>query len=78
VAEIVDALHLKRMLRPFTRCMACNGHLDAIARKEVVDLVPARVYGRFRSFKQCKDCRRVYWRGTHFVRLTRLVAELRR
>jgi uncharacterized protein with PIN domain len=35
------------------------------------------VYRRFRSFKQCKYCRRVYWRGTHFLRLKRLVAELR-
>jgi len=25
VMEIVEALHLKRLLRPFTRCMACNG-----------------------------------------------------
>src|SRR5262245_8675751 len=38
VAEIVDALHLKRSFRPFTRCMACNGELVVIARKEVVDL----------------------------------------
>ena len=25
VTEIVEALHLKRLLRPFTRCMTCNG-----------------------------------------------------
>jgi uncharacterized protein with PIN domain len=77
VAEIVDALHLKRSFRPFTRCMACNGDLVAIARKEVVDLVPPRVYRRFRSFRQCHECRRVFWRGTHFLRLQRLVTGLR-
>jgi len=77
VAEIVEALQLKRLLRPFTRCMACNGALVAIARKEVVDLVPPRVYRRFRSFRQCHQCRRVFWRGTHFLRLQRLVTRLR-
>jgi uncharacterized protein with PIN domain len=77
VAEIVNALHLKRSFRPFTRCMACNGDLVAIARKEVVDLVPPRVYRRFRLFKRCGECERIYWRGTHFWRLRRLIAELR-
>jgi hypothetical protein len=77
VREIVEALHLKRMFRPFTRCMACNGNLVAIARKEVVDLVPPRVYRRFRSFSQCRECRRVFWRGTHVLRLQRLVVRLR-
>ncbi len=78
VAEIVEALHLTRAFRPFTRCMTCNGLLAAIARERVSELVPLRVYRRFRAFKQCKDCRRVYWRGTHFLRLQRLVAQVRR
>lgn len=77
LAEIVEALQLKRAFRPFTRCMTCNGVLVAIARADVADLVPPRVYRRFRSFKQCRECQRVYWRGTHFVRLQRLVADLR-
>jgi hypothetical protein len=76
-AEIIEALHLQRAFRPFTRCMTCNGGLVAIARGDVADLVPPRVYRRFRSFKQCKECRRVYWRGTHFVRLQRLVERYR-
>ena len=54
-----------------------NGLLSVVARKDVNGLVPPRVYRRFRSFKRCRDCRRVYWRGTHFARLQRLVAELR-
>jgi uncharacterized protein len=77
VAEVVGALHLKRALRPFTRCMTCNGGLVAIARDEVDSLVPPRVYRRFRSFKQCSDCQRVYWRGTHFLRLRSLVKKVR-
>lgn len=77
VSELVEALHLKRLLRPFTRCMACNGNLVAIERKDVVDLVPPRVYRRFRSFRQCDECRRIFWRGTHFLRLRRLVTRLR-
>jgi len=56
--------------------MACNGLLEAIPRTDVAALVPPRVYRRFRSFKQCRECRRVYWRGTHFLRLQRLLASV--
>jgi uncharacterized protein len=76
--ELVDALDLKRAFRPFSRCMSCNGLLAIVARSDVSALVPPRVYRRFRSFKQCRDCGRAYWRGTHFLRLQRLVAQARR
>jgi uncharacterized protein with PIN domain len=77
IEEVVEALQLTRAFRPFTRCMTCNGQLAAVARTDVNGLVPPRVYRRFRSFSQCRECRRVYWRGTHYVRLQRLVAHLR-
>ena len=76
--EVVEALDLRRAFRPFTRCMTCNGALTAVARVDVAGLVPPRVYRRFRSFKQCADCGRVYWRGTHFLRLQRLVIQVGR
>jgi uncharacterized protein with PIN domain len=42
----------------------------------VRDQVPALVYRRFRKFVRCGHCGRVYWRGTHFQRLQRLVARV--
>jgi uncharacterized protein with PIN domain len=77
IEEVVDALQLTRALRPFTRCMSCNGRLAPVARARVTGLVPPRVHGRFRAFTRCRICRRIYWRGTHFTRLQRLVAHLR-
>jgi uncharacterized protein with PIN domain len=77
VEEVVEALQLKRLFRPFTRCLTCNGQLAVLARTDVNGLVPPRVYRRFRSFRQCRECRRVYWRGTHYARLQHLVAHLR-
>lgn len=75
--ELVEALDLRRAFRPFTRCMTCNGVLGVIARAEVSGLVPPRVHRRFRAFKQCRECARVYWRGTHYLRLQRLVKQAR-
>jgi uncharacterized protein with PIN domain len=75
--EIVTALQLQLILRPFTRCMDCNGRLAPVARATTRDEVPDRVYRRFRAFVRCGRCRRIYWRGTHFLRLQRLVAKMR-
>jgi uncharacterized protein with PIN domain len=78
VSEVVAALSLNRVARPFTRCMSCNGVLEPISRLEVADEVPADVYRSFRRFARCRGCKQVYWRGTHFKRLTGLVMRARR
>jgi len=75
--EVVGALQLQRGLRPFTRCMSCNGRLATMVRAEAEGRVPLRVYRRFRAFARCRRCTRIYWRGTHFQRLQRLVARVR-
>ncbi len=77
IREVIEALSLRKDLRPFTRCMQCNGLLAPIARADVKDLVPERVFSRYRRFIQCRKCRRVYWRGTHFQSLLQLVGQTR-
>ena len=76
--DVVEALQLRRALRPFTRCMICNGALVAVARPSVEAVVPPRAFRRYRVFRRCRGCGRVYWRGTHYQRLEALVSRLRR
>jgi uncharacterized protein with PIN domain len=76
--EVVEALQLRRSLRPFTRCMMCNGTLALVSRPSVKSVVPPLAFARFRVFHRCRECRRVYWRGTHYKRLQHLVSKIRR
>jgi uncharacterized protein with PIN domain len=78
IEEVVAALQLRRLIRPFTRCLICNALLDRMDRADALGRVPARVYRRFRVFIRCRGCGRIYWRGTHYRRLQRLVAQVRR
>lgn len=75
--EVIQALALHRAVEPFTRCMSCNAKLRPVARAAVKDRVPSRVFKRFRRFVRCSGCERIYWRGTHFLRLEQLVARVR-
>jgi len=71
--EIVQAFDLQRLIRPFSRCLECNGAIRPVAGDRVRDrLAPAIVQG-FDRFWECADCRRVYWRGTHYRRLLQRV-----
>jgi len=76
IAEIVRRFDLARAVRPFTRCMACNGALAEAAKAEVAAAVPERVAAAHREFRRCPGCGRIYWEGTHHQRMRRWIAEL--
>jgi uncharacterized protein len=51
---------------PFSRCPECNGELVDLPADAARDLVPPYVWHTQSLFRQCPDCSRVYWRGTHW------------
>lgn len=78
--EVLLRFDLTTELRPFTRCMACNGRLQEVskeqARASIPAKVPAQVMERHEEFRRCPQCGRVYWKGTHYQRMERWIAEL--
>lgn len=71
--EVLGRFQLRRLLRPFTRCLRCNGLLRAVQKEAVADRVPPRSLEAFDEFLRCEGCARVYWRGSHYDRLARLI-----
>ncbi|MTE20063.1 hypothetical protein F0L17_13230 [Streptomyces sp. TRM43335] len=61
-------------LTPWTRCTACNGLLDPVAKEEVEHLLRPGTRRTYDDFARCRDCGHVYWRGAHGDRLEALVA----
>lgn len=75
-AEVVQRFDLTRAMRPFTRCMECNGVLEPISREQAREVVPERVAAAHDEFRQCPECGRVFWKGSHYDRMRRFVEEL--
>ncbi|HET9483687.1 MAG TPA: DUF5615 family PIN-like protein [Xanthomonadales bacterium] len=69
VREVLDRFHLERLVAPFTRCVSCNGPIARIAADEARPRVPDAVADCHADFSECRDCRRVYWPGSHVDRL---------
>jgi uncharacterized protein with PIN domain len=74
--EVFDRLDLARSARPFTRCLICNTPLHAIDKAQVAARVPPGVLQRHERFAICDGCARVFWEGTHWQRMRRLVDSL--
>ena len=48
------------------RCMECGGALEEVPKETIQEQLPPRVKQRFDAFFRCAECRKVYWRGTHW------------
>ena len=59
IAEIVDRFDLARAIRPFTRCMACNGMLEGVAREQVRERIPPLAAELHDEFRRCGQCGRI-------------------
>jgi uncharacterized protein with PIN domain len=77
LGEVLRALQLEGAMTPFSRCRECNTHLVDVARDEVLERLPEKVRGLYDRFKRCPGCERVYWEGSHFARMKRLIDGLR-
>jgi uncharacterized protein len=61
-------------LDPWSRCLACNGLLEAVDRRLVRHLLEEGTRRSYTQFSRCRECGRPYWRGAHARRLEAIVA----
>ncbi|HEX8989463.1 MAG TPA: Mut7-C RNAse domain-containing protein [Rhodocyclaceae bacterium] len=74
--EIFERLDLAAAVEPLRLCLACNAPLRPIDRERVADRVPPGVWRRHERFSTCDRCNRVFWEGSHWKRMSALLAGL--
>ena len=70
VHQVIEALDLDCQFRPFSLCLECNQPLEERSKQQVKDLVPPYVFQTQSQYMECPACHRIYWRGTHWQRMT--------
>ncbi len=68
--QVARALNLPPP-QPGSRCVHCNAALQTASHEEVAGDVPPYVLQTQPAFRRCPQCRRVFWRGTHWPELQR-------
>ena len=72
-SALVERLGLRPGLRPFTRCIECNAPLEAVGKSTVLDRLPPSVREHHVRFTRCTGCGRVFWEGSHWRRMGRML-----
>ncbi|MDH5483769.1 MAG: Mut7-C ubiquitin/RNAse domain-containing protein [Gammaproteobacteria bacterium] len=67
--DIVLHFRLKHKIQPFSRCIVCNGQLRRIDKKRIQHQLHPMTRQHYEDFKQCKNCGKVYWKGSHYVKM---------
>ena len=60
----------------FTRCIECNAELAPADADAVGVRVPPYVLKTQTQFKQCPQCDKMYWRGTHWNHMRAVLQEM--
>jgi uncharacterized protein with PIN domain len=67
--EVVERFHLARLARPFSRCLRCNALLQQREKAEVLHRLPEKTAALHSEFRNCPECGRVFWKGSHYRRM---------
>jgi uncharacterized protein with PIN domain len=67
--QVAQSFALDLQIHPWARCTVCNGQLSPVPKEALADRVPPATFQSQDHFLQCQECRRIYWRGTHWERM---------
>lgn len=59
-----------------SRCASCNGELLTTNRSDLKPSLPDTILKKHEQFYICKNCGKVYWKGSHWRRLESLAREV--
>jgi len=72
-AEVLQRFDLAGAVSPFQRCVHCNELLQPTRKELVSDRLQPETKQYFGEFSICPECRRIYWKGSHYRRMQRLI-----
>jgi len=74
--EILVKFDLWEKIDPFKRCIQCNGIIQDVEKQEIQDNLLPLTKQYFDEFSMCLECRQVYWKGSHYERMTKLIDQI--
>ncbi len=71
-----DVLHLEISVPPLnTRCSMCNNELIEKNKQEIIGLIPKGTERHHDRFWQCSSCGKIYWIGSHWKAIEKIITE---
>jgi len=74
--EILKRFDLYNKQQPFTRCMHCNGITRPVNKQKIETQLLPKTKKYYDEFFQCETCHNIYWKGSHYLRMKKMIAEI--
>lgn len=59
-----------------SRCIICNTEVEELRKDEIKEKVPKRVFENNERFWICKNCNKIYWKGSHYEKMIEKIKSL--
>jgi len=66
VGEVLRRFDLFSRIRSFRRCLLCNGAMEGVRKEDILQHLEPKTILYYNTFFRCRQCGRIYWKGTHF------------
>ena len=76
IRRIIDYLDIKDNIKPFSRCLRCNTLLKIVLKEKILDRIPPKTKELCDEYVQCRSCDKIYWKGTHFINMKKVVRQI--
>ncbi len=74
--EILKRYNLIANIRPFQRCLRCNGQLEPVNKSLVLERLQPLTKKYYDEFRICQSCGQIYWKGSHFQRMQKFIEQI--
>lgn len=75
--EIVSRFELRHNIKPFSRCMHCNGKTQPVDKKLIETKLLPKTKKYYKVFFQCQSCEKIYWKGSHYLKMQAMIKNLK-
>ncbi|RCK74831.1 MAG: hypothetical protein ANABAC_1548 [Anaerolineae bacterium] len=69
LVEVMRRWNLAGLVRPFRRCLRCNGLLQTVPKEQILSQLQPLTRLYYDDFRQCVECGQIYWKGSHYERM---------
>ncbi|MEW5940270.1 MAG: Mut7-C RNAse domain-containing protein [Chloroflexota bacterium] len=76
LTEVLRRFDLTNQFHPFHRCLRCNHPLEPVDKSAILERLEPLTRKYFNEFHICPACGQVYWKGSHYERMERVIEEL--
>ncbi len=76
IEEIIKKFDLSNKIKSFTRCTICNGKVTKVKKNQISHLLKPKTIKYFDNFYKCSKCNKIYWEGSHYLKMKKLVENL--